>query len=297
MIVRFFKFTKLTQVILAAFVSILIMAVLKNQNISSNDFGSIAILIIAFLLSLFIISKNSILKNNQFTTLGLIFFSGVYFKTTTNLNVELSYLFLLLSIRKVYSLISEKKISKKFIDIGCWLAVSVFLNPFNIIFLFTIFFGIYMFYRLDILGLLKIFIGFLATILILFFCLSLTKESSFNLEYFNTFIDDFLSSLVVDNNTINNNYIHLLPVIALTIIFIIYLFKYFGSNLIERKKNFFLIIFFLNSFFLIFLINEYSIFLFFPFLITLTKIISELRINLLVEIMIIILILINSYPF
>ena len=48
---------------------------------------------------------------------------------------------------------------------------------------------------------------------------------------------------------------------------------------------------------LVFLIKEYSIFLFFPFLVTLIKIISELRDNLFFEVVILNIVLINSYPF
>ena len=83
MIIRFFKITKLPQVITASIVSLTIMLVLKNGHTSFNDFISLTALISAFLLSLFIISKNSILKNNQFITLGLILFSGAYFRMPT----------------------------------------------------------------------------------------------------------------------------------------------------------------------------------------------------------------------
>ena len=290
MIIRFFKFTKLPQVITAMIVSLTIMIVLKNENLSINDFYSLTILYVIFLLSIFIISKNSILKNNQFTTLGLIVFSGLYFKMPTEINTSLSYFFLLLSIRKIYSLKSNKSLNKKLVDIGFWLSASFFLNPYNILFLFTVFSGIYMFYKLDFKSLFKILSGFLAASILIIFYLNFTKGITFS-------IDLFIVGLKSKALILNKSYSHWTLAISLSCIFVIYMFKYFGNNLSERLKNLFLLIFFLNSLFLVLLINEYSIFLFFPFLVTLIKIISELKINLLIETVILAAILINAYPF
>ena len=290
MIIRFFKFTKLPQVITAMIVSLTIMIDLKNENLSIHDFYSLTILYVIFLLSIFIISKNSILKNNQFTTLGLIVFSGLYFKMPTEINTSLSYFFLLLSIRKIYSLKSNKSLNKKLVDIGFWLSASFFLNPYNILFLFTVFSGIYMFYKLDFKSLFKILSGFLAASILIIFYLNFTKGITFS-------IDLFIVGLKSKALILNKSYSHWTLAISLSCIFVIYMFKYFGNNLSERLKNLFLLIFFLNSLFLVLLINEYSIFLFFPFLVTLIKIISELKINLLIETVILAAILINAYPF
>ena len=95
----------------------------------------------------------------------------------------------------------------------------------------------------------------------------------------------------------NAGFYHWFFALACSLIFIYYTFKFFGNNLAERIKNLFLLVFYLNSFFLVFLIKDYSIFLFFPFLVTLIKIISELRDNLFFEVVILTIILINSYPF
>ena len=118
MIIQFFKFTKLPQLIVSSFLSIGIMFNFKKDIISLNNLSSSLALILVFLLSIFIISKNSILKNNQYTTLGLIIFSGFFYKTELNALIVLSYFFLLLSVRKIYNLQSAKKTDKKLIDIG-----------------------------------------------------------------------------------------------------------------------------------------------------------------------------------
>ena len=80
MIIRVFKFTKLPQVIATLITSILIMLAYKNMNDLINEIYSLTLLVVIFSISLFIISKNSILKNNQYVLLGLIVFCGFYFK-------------------------------------------------------------------------------------------------------------------------------------------------------------------------------------------------------------------------
>ena len=117
MIIRVFKFTKFPQVIAAIIISILIMLSFKNIDNLVAEIYSLSLLVAIFFLSLFIISKNSILKNNQYISLGLIIFCGVYFKMPSEINITASYLFLLLSIRKIYSLKSKKNQNKKLFDI------------------------------------------------------------------------------------------------------------------------------------------------------------------------------------
>ena len=189
MIIRFFKITKLPQVITASIVSLTIMLVLKNGHTSFNDFISLTALISAFLLSLFIISKNSILKNNQFTTLGLILFSGAYFRMPTDINIDISYIFLLLSIRRIYSLKSNTNISKKLFDVGFWLAISCFFNPYNIFFLITVVLGIYFFYKINLKIILKSICGFLVATLLLLFYTSYTSLQTLNGDFIINYLD------------------------------------------------------------------------------------------------------------
>ena len=297
MIIQFFKFTKLPQLIVSSFLSIGIMFNFKKDIISLNNLSSSLALILVFLLSIFIISKNSILKNNQYTTLGLIIFSGFFYKTELNALIVLSYFFLLLSVRKIYNLQSAKKTDKKLIDIGFWFSVSTILNPINLIFCFTLFFGIYIYHKINFNILFKVFLGYISVILIAGFYLSLTKEFSLNYYYLIKISENFLFDFQSCHYCPDLGFPKILFPITAISIFSIYIFKYFGSNLNERLKNSFLTLFFLNSIALFFLAEDYTIFLFFPFLVTLVKIISVQRINLFFEIVILTTIMINSYSF
>lgn len=297
MIIRFFKFTKLPQLVTAMIISFLIMLAFKNLNDLISELYSLCVLILIFFLSLFIISKNSILKSNQYISLGLIIFCGVYFKMPAELNITLSYLFLLLAIRKVYSLNSKKNQNKKLFDIGFWFLISIILCPFNFIFILTILFGVFMFHKISVGAILKILTGVLTSAITTLFFLDLIGHVSFNTDSLIYFFDQIWMIYLSNEIITSNNYNHWLFASVSFVIFLYYSFNFFGNNLYERIKNLFLLMFFINSILLVFIINEYSIFLFFPFLVTLIKIISEYRNNLFFEIAVLIAIIINSYPY
>ncbi|MAU49103.1 MAG: hypothetical protein CMC39_02680 [Flavobacteriaceae bacterium] len=297
MIIRVFKFTKLPQVIAAIIISILIMLAFKNIDNLVAEIYSLSLLVAIFFLSLFIISKNSILKNNQYISLGLIIFCGVYFKMPSEINITASYLFLLLSIRKIYSLKSKKNQNKKLFDIGFWYLISIILNPVNLFFIITILTGIFIFYKISPVVVLKIVAGMLGATLIALFYFDLTENIQLTQDYFIDIIDQIWIAYSANDTFLNQNLDHWLFASISLLIFLYYSFRFFGNNLGERIKNLFLITFFINSILLSFVINEYSIFLFFPFLVTLVKIISELKDNLFFETVVLIAIILNSYPY
>ena len=297
MIFRVFKFTKLPQVIAAIIISILIMLAFKNIDNLVAEIYSLSLLVTIFFLSLFIISKNSILKNNQYISLGLIIFCGIYFKMPSEINITASYLILLLSIRKIYSLKSKKNQNKKLFDIGFWYLISIILNPVNIFFIITILTGIFIFYKISPVVILKIVAGMLGATLMALFYFDLTENTPLTQDYFIDIIDQIWITYSANDTFLNQNLDHWLFASISLLIFMYYSFRFFGNNLGERIKNLFLLTFYINSIQLSFIINEYSIFLFFPFLVTLVKIISELKDNLFFETVVLIAIILNSYPY
>ena len=297
MIIRVFKFTKLPQVIAAIIISILIMLAFKNIDNLVAEIYSLSLLVAIFFLSLFIISKNSILKNNQYISLGLIVFCGIYFKMPSEINITASYLILLLSVRKIYSLKSKKNQNKKLFDIGFWYLISIILIPVNLFFIITILTGIFIFYKISPIVILKVVAGMLGSTLMALFYFNLTENTPLTQDYFIDIIDQIWITYSANDTFLNQNLDHWLFASITLLIFLYYSFRFFGNNLGERIKNLFLLTFFINSILLSFVINEYSIFLFFPFLVTLVKIISELKDNLFFETVVLIAIILNSYPY
>ena len=297
MIIRFFKFTKLPQLIVAIIISILIMLASIDLNNLIKEFYFLSALILIFFLSLFIISKNAILKSNQYVSLGFIVFCGIYFKMPSQISITVSYFFLLLSVRKVYSLKSKKNINKKLFDIGFWFIISVILSPINFLFIITILSGLFIFDKISFGVLLKVIVGVVtASLMVIFF--QDFKQNIFEFSGPFSYITGQIWNAYISMEIIlNQRFNHWLFASVCIVIYVYYLFNFFGNNLNERNKNLFLLIFFINSIFLVFMINEYSIFLFFPFLVTLVKIISELRDNFIFEIIVLTAIILNSYPY
>jgi len=297
MIIRFFKFTKLPQLIFAVIISILIMLAFIDLNNLIKEFCFLSALILIFFLSLFIISKNAILKSNQYISLGFIVFCGIYFKMPSQISITVSYFFLLLSVRKIYSLKSKKNINKKLFDIGFWFIISVILSPINFLFIITILSGLFIFDKISFGVLLKVIVGVVtASLMVIFF--QDFKQNIFEFSGPFSYITGQIWNAYISMEIIlNQRFNHWLFASVCIVIYVYYLYNFFGNNLNERNKNLFLSIFFINSIFLVFMINEYSIFLFFPFLVTLVKIISELRDNFIFEIIVLTAIILNSYPF
>ena len=297
MIIRFFKFTKLPQLIIAIIISILIMLASIDLNNLIKEFYFLSALILIFFLSLFIISKNAILKSNQYISLGFIVFCGIYFKMPSQISITVSYFFLLLSIRKIYSLKSKKNINKKLFDIGFWFIISVILSPINFLFIITILSGLFIFDKISFGVLLKVIVGVVtASLMVIFF--QDFKQNIFEFsDPFSYITGQIWNAYISTEIILNQRFNHWLFASVCIVIYVYYLFNFFGNNLNERNKNLFLSIFFINSIFLVFMINEYSIFLFFPFLVTLVKIISELRDNFIFEIIVLTAIILNSYPY
>lgn len=104
-------------------------------TIASQCF-SLFIVYVSILLINFMASKNSLTKNNSFEMLLFSLFLLTVRESVDQPNIVLSNFFILLSLRRIVSLRTQKEVKKKLFDAGLWIAVAALF--FNWAFLFFI---------------------------------------------------------------------------------------------------------------------------------------------------------------
>ena len=285
MIFSFFKSTKLPQISFASLASISVFFFNSSLDLDILFFSSFLIYLTTFLLCILIISKNLYYISSNFSCLALIYFAFFLTESEIKVLVYLSSFFLIFAIRKTYLLSSEKRINAKLFDIGFWFATSVITCSYSILFTPTFLFGIFLFYKTNIKALLKVLTGLFAAVLVFFFANNLLLGNEFYINFL-TFSKIRIS--LPDNQLI-------LMLFFITVLFLFYLLRNLSNNLKTRTYNLFMTVYFLNSIVLVLISKDLLIFLFFPFLISFSNIISKLKRKLIFEISSILIIFIIHY--
>jgi len=104
--------------------------------------GLWTILVFSILLLDFVIRKNALTGSNTF---GIFIFSGLIVMLPTIFNevsIIFSNVFLLLALRRMVSLISEKNIEKKIFDASLYITIAALFHFWSVLFLLPLFWGI-----------------------------------------------------------------------------------------------------------------------------------------------------------
>ena len=105
----------------------------------SHDFSallSLPLLLISIFFVNFIISKNTLNKNNNFGIVAICFFIGLLVEDLQSYDLLLSNIFLLLAIRRIYSIRTPLNINKKVYDAAFWILMSsIFYTPILLFFI------------------------------------------------------------------------------------------------------------------------------------------------------------------
>ena len=118
------------------------------------------------------------------------------------------------------------------------------------------------FYKLDLKTILQFFAGYISILLIAILFTSLSSSFSFNFDYLVETLDSFILEFHKCSECPNLTFPQILfPSISL-LVFLLYVFKYFWKQSTREVKNSFLLIFYINSIVMIFIIEDYTIFLF-----------------------------------
>ena len=147
MIATFFTKSNPTHYVFAFIYLLGLFVVNLNYNIFNFLIGSLALLLLllAVLLSKFIISKNSLTKKNNYGIIAICFFLGLFMQQVLVFDdILIANVFLLLAIRKIYSIRTPISINKKVFDASFWILISsAFYTP-------TLYFSILLFIALTL---------------------------------------------------------------------------------------------------------------------------------------------------
>ena len=150
MLTSFFgKSSPINYLILGVFISFGYILRLFSTQGSEFDFSSfveyIAFMVVSFfsmLLLDFIIRKNLLTKNN---TYAILFFSCFMVAIPTiflDRNILMANVFILLALRRILSLRTDKNIEKKILDTSIWIIIASFFYFWSILFYFALYFAL-----------------------------------------------------------------------------------------------------------------------------------------------------------
>jgi len=120
-------------IILLILVIFFFIGVFSDANLKLNLFSfgrilmNIAALFFMVLLINFVIHKNTLTKDNSYSLFLLVMFFAMLPNTMKWSTVFLSNVFLLISLRRVFSLKNNVRTSIKIFDAGFWLGISILI--------------------------------------------------------------------------------------------------------------------------------------------------------------------------
>jgi len=152
MITSFFRTSKPLHylIFLVLFFAIFVFQSFYNHNINQSPisyftlFGVFFLFLATFFVYVFIITKNDLTQKNSFAALYLCLFIGIIPQFFLTPIVMLSNLFVLLGLRRIFSLKKNLNTKKKLFDAGFWIALATIFYPWAILYFVPLFVAILM---------------------------------------------------------------------------------------------------------------------------------------------------------
>ena len=150
-------------------------------NVILNQLLTIILFLFLFLFYNFILIKNKLTLPNSYGLLLFALFSGFFPAVFLNVTTIFLNLLLLIFLRRVFSLRSNKDVYKKIFDCGFWLGILFLLDSTTVIFGVLIFLSVGMFQKLTVRTLLIPVVGFVTPVFCYFsYCLWEGDTSEFS---------------------------------------------------------------------------------------------------------------------
>lgn len=186
----------------------------------------------------FLASRNNLTKKNSYKILIFSLFVALLPETILNSNLLLSNLFILLAIRRIISLRSNKDIKKKLFDAAFWISIAMLFYFWAILFYALIFIGLILYRIVDVKNYIVPFIGILTVGVLSFSYMILTGQEL--MGYFDNLIE-----FSFDFSSLNSQRIVISSTIILTygIWSLLYFIRYLKSKSKKSRPSFILLIF------------------------------------------------------
>jgi len=237
MISNFFSKSKPIHYIVISMMLLVIYIWSKFTN-SDNSFDlfyfteQLGLFLIA-LLSVFVfdffVTRNSLTKKNSYSILLFVLFFALMPQTLSNTSALLSNLFVLLALRRLISLRSQKEVKKKLFDSAFWISIAILFYAWSAVFLVLVFAALLVYRISDLKNYIIPFIG-VATVLVLVISYLVVIDVDF-LNYSVGFFD-----ISFDFSPLNSKQI----IIGATLLFSVGLWSlfYYIKNIKSQMKSY-----------------------------------------------------------
>ena len=236
MISSFFSKAKPIHFVIVCLILLLSFSTAKFYTITTTislglilkDIGLFLVCLSTVFILDFLASRNNLTKKNSYKILIFSLFVALLPESILNPNLLLSNLFILLAIRRIISLRSNKDIKKKLFDAAFWISIATLFYFWAILFYTLIFIGLILYRIVDVKNYIVPFIGVLTVGILSISYMILTGQEL--IGYFDNHID-----ISFDFSSLNSKRIVISSTIILT--YGIWSLLYFIRNLKSKSKK------------------------------------------------------------
>lgn len=187
MISNFFSKSKPIHYIIVS-VILLVVFVLSRLLVVADDFslmflanqiGLFCVVILSLFVFDFLVRRNGLTKKNSYNILLFAIFIAIFPQTLLNSRILFANFFILLALRRIISLRSQKDIKKKLFDASFWIALATLFYFWASVFFIMIFAALLVYLIADVKNYLIPFVGVAAAaILVILYVIVLDKDFS-----------------------------------------------------------------------------------------------------------------------
>jgi len=237
MITSFFNKSRPIYFIIIFFITLLAFMIARINRINETmtiDFvlkqAVLLFVIFASILLLnFIVNKNSLTNKNNFEIVLFSLFLLFITQTTSHSNVLLSNFFVLLGLRRIVSLRSQKNTKKKLFDAAFWIAVAALFYFWSILFFVLIILSLVLYTDNNIRHWIIPFLGVFAVFIV---------SCSVSVVLFDSFFEIINLTPEISYDFSNYNSVQYLIAITVLLSFGVWSSIFYSQNIKKKKKAF-----------------------------------------------------------